>query len=188
MNKYEQFYSAIISDIGEKRFGHSVRTAECARKLAERWNVDPDKAHIAGIFHDCGKLEDRSQQRKEAMKYEELSDFWGLKSINVLHAKLGVVFARDRYGIDDIDILNAISYHTTGRAGMSMLEKLIFVADCIEPGRSFEDVELIRSEAQQSIDRAVSIICARTIIQLTEKFQHIEHHTLDAYNYYLEKR
>lgn len=188
MNKYEKFYPMIIHDIGQRRFEHSLRTAECARILAKRWRTDSEQAFTAGIFHDCGKIQDRVEQRKEAMKYEELSDYWGIKSFSILHAKLGVVFARKRYGITNEDVLNAISYHTTGRAEMSILEKVIFVSDCIEPGRTFEGVESIRAAAQDNIDRAVCLICARTIAQLSEGFQFIEYHTFEAYNYYLKKR
>ncbi len=188
MSKYEKFYSMIIQDIGQWRFEHSLRTAECACVLAEKWGADPEQAFAAGIFHDCGKIQDRDEQRKEALKYEELSDYWGLKSFNVLHAKLGVILARERYGITNDDVLNAISYHTTGRAGMSILEKVIFVSDCIELGRTFDGVENIRAAAQQNIDEAVCLICARTIAQLSEKFLFIEYHTFEAYNYYLRKR
>ena len=188
MNPYEEFYPMIVRDIGQRRFEHSVRTAECARVLAERWGADVEKAFTAGIFHDCGKIQDRTEQRKEAMKYEELSDYWGEKSFSVLHAKLGVIFARERYGITDDDILNAISYHTTGRAEMSILEKVIFVSDCMEPGRTFDGVESIRLAARRNIDEAVCLICSRTITQLSRELRFIECRTFEAYNYYLRKR
>lgn len=122
--------------VSNKTYEHCLRTMDEAVKLATRYNVDKEKAKIAGLLHDCGKL------------LNENID-------NILHSKFGSELAKSNYSVEDIDILNSIRYHTTGREAMTMLEKIVYIADKIEPYRNYPGVEEIRSLAYDDIDKAI---------------------------------
>ncbi len=132
----EHIKNELEKSVGTKLFGHCVRTMDEAVKLAKVYNVDVDKAKIAGLLHDCGKLLDKQID-------------------NLKHAKVGAELAKKIYNVEDVDILNAIRYHTTGREAMSLLEKIIYIADKIEPNRNFEGVEEIRDLAYNNINDAI---------------------------------
>lgn len=138
-----------------KRMKHMQNVADEAKSLAQKWGANPDSAYLAGLVHDCAKELD-AETTKELLR----SFGFGItpeleKCPALLHGPLGAYLARRDFGIDDPDILNAVYYHTTGRADMSTLEKIIYIADFIEPSRSFRDVELVRGIAYEDLDAAV---------------------------------
>ena len=109
-----------------------------------------------------------------------------MKAPQIIHSYLGALFAREFYGIDDEDILNAITYHTTGRANMSDLEKIIFLADYIEPLRNFDGVERARELANKDLDAAMYFALNNTLKFLVERDNYIVVETVLARNYYKE--
>ncbi len=125
-------------------YGHCIRTMEEAVRLSEHYGADTEKAKIAGLLHDCGK------------KMVNGND-------NLTHSKTGAAMAGDIFHVSDEDILNAITYHTTGRENMSMLEKIIFIADKIEQGRKYEGVSGLRKAAYEDIDRAIIMSIESTV-------------------------
>ncbi len=129
--KLEHFVRSYIS---EKRYQHSVRVAEFAAKLAEKHGVDLDKTVQAAVLHDIGRELRKKDLRKKAAKYYQV-DSIERRQVVLLHGKAGAAIARDKYGVEDVDILEAIIYHTTGKPGMSDLAKIIYLADNAEPNR-----------------------------------------------------
>lgn len=180
-------YSDEIKDrIGEKRFLHTLRVKDTAIELAKIYSVDEDKAAVAGLLHDCAKIRDVNLLKEEAqengLKVE--GDFE--KAPQIIHSYLGSLFAEKLYNVHDEDILNAIKYHTTGRENMSSLEKIIFLADSIEPMRNFDGVIKLRELSYKDLDEAMYFSLNSTIKMLAEKNIYIVPETLYARNFYRE--
>ena len=150
MNKRERLdlIRELESELGYGRFVHTMYVSCTASNLAMRHGADLAKAELAGLLHDCAKCMNLGKMLKMCAKADvQLSEI-EKKSVALLHSKAGAVLAADKYGVSDEDILNSIRYHTTGRPGMSLLEKIIFVSDYIEPGReSAPNLPLVRKLA-----------------------------------------
>ncbi|MDF2677847.1 MAG: metal dependent phosphohydrolase, partial [Bacillota bacterium] len=111
--------------IGNSLYNHCLRTANEAEKLANNYGISKDKAYVAGLLHDCGKNKFNISEKTEKNDKNKNND-------NLIHSHIGASLATEEYNISDEDIINAIKYHTTGRENMSLLEKVIFIADKIE--------------------------------------------------------
>jgi predicted HD superfamily hydrolase involved in NAD metabolism len=173
--------------INDKRFVHSVAVEYVAGSMAMVLGEDVEKARVAGLLHDCAKGLTQKEKLAKAKKHElEISDYEN-KNPDMLHGKLGAYYANAKYEVSDQDILNAITYHTTGRPGMSLLEKIIFVADYIEPNRKpLPGIEEIRREAFFDIDRCVLHILKDTLDYLEQDNSQgeIDDMTRQSYKYY----
>lgn len=183
LKKYE---AEIEERIGEKRFLHTLRVRDIAIELAKIHDVDLEKAEVAGFLHDCAKIRDEKKLIKEAKKRELLLTDEMKKAPQIIHSHLGALLAKELYKIEDQDILNAISYHTTGRPNMSDLEKIIFLADYIEPMRNFDGVEKARQLAKKDLDAAMYFALNNTLKFLVEHDNYIVVETVLARNYYKE--
>ena len=149
-----------------------------------RYGADIYKARIAGLLHDCAKNVSDDKQLDLCKKYKLPISDTEKKLSYLLHAKLGAYIAKKEYGVKDKEILSAIEYHTTGKPDMKMLEKIVFVADYIEPGRDKAPrLDEIRVEAFQDIDYAMLMIFDDTISYILSSDGIIDNTTLDAYNY-----
>lgn len=176
-----------------KRYEHTLGVAYTAATLAMVHDVDVNKALIAGMLHDCAKCMSHHKQislcKKNSM---QLSEIEIEKHSPLLHAKAGSCLARKKYGVTDEDILQAISYHTTGRPHMSPLEKIIYIADYIEPGRertkrSYADIQNlaeVRKMAYRDLDEALCKILSDTLDYLSKKGGKIDSMTRETYEYY----
>ncbi len=151
----EKIKSVLKISLGDKRYNHTIQTTETAMKLAEIYGCDVEKVEIAGLLHDCA----RGLESEEQLIMLEGTDFYtALSEVpKILHGPCGAILAEKDFGIEDRDILNAIANHTCGRPDMSLLEKIIFVADAIEPGRDFPGVEKLRKTAYRDLNMAVLI-------------------------------
>ena len=149
--------SRLSKILKRKRLNHTMLTACEAVKLAYRHGVDTEKARMAALLHDCIKL-----PNKELLEYcaEHCYDLTEEEKNNpyLIHSRLGAVLACEEYGVKDPEILQAIKNHTLGRVGMSMLDRIIYVADKIEPSRDFEGVDEIRDIAYNDINRAMLLV------------------------------
>ena len=142
--------------LNEKRYVHSVGVEYTAATLAFVYGADIQKARIAGLLHDCAKCIPTEEKLKKAKKYGLPINKSEKANPDLLHGKLGAYIAKEKFGIKDPDILSAITYHTTGHPGMSLLDKIIFVADYIEPNRKMiRDLTEIRREAYEDIDKCI---------------------------------
>ena len=182
---FDRMKSRLAKKIDPKRYEHSMGVAYTGAALAMAHDADIIKAYTAGVLHDCAKcLED---EKREALcsKYKvELTDM-EKKHPFLIHAKLGAVLAKEKYGVKDEEILSAIRYHTTGKPEMTTLEAIVFSADFIEPGRKpLECLPLIRKVIYTDLDRAVYLILKHTLIHLKHKRQAIDENSVAAYEYY----
>ena len=186
MNELLEIQDKLEKDIGIKRYKHSLRVAETAKKLALNYDVDSKKAYLAGFIHDCAKYNEENYINKFKI---DLSSY-PVSSIKdpVLHAFLGAEVAKKVYNICDEDVLNAIKYHTTGRPAMTDLEKIIFIADAIEPGRDFEGIENIRKFAYDDLNKAMLALLDSNIIFLINKKALINPLSFEARNYLIEEK
>lgn len=184
INKLELIRS-LEQDLNYKRFIHTLAVAGTAASLAMCYGADVEKAEIAGLLHDCAKcLDVKKMQRLCEKAGLEVSAF-EKSSGSLLHSKAGSVLAAEKFGADDEDMLNAIRYHTTGRPGMSLLEKIIFVADFIEPGRNVApNLPLIRRMAFSDIDEAMLKILYDTLVYLNSTGNPVDPMTQKTYDYY----
>lgn len=147
-------YKKIIRErMGDYRFSHSVNVAKEAKMLAKHYGADENKAEIAGILHDITKEMPKEQQLQIIIDSGIILDNVQLHAPKLWHGMSGSIVVRDELGIDDEDILNAIRYHTTGRAGMSLLEKVIFTADFTSEERTYSGVATMRKKSKKSLRR-----------------------------------
>ncbi|MCM1027484.1 MAG: bis(5'-nucleosyl)-tetraphosphatase (symmetrical) YqeK [Roseburia sp.] len=172
-----------------RRFEHTLGVEFTAAALAMRNDASIADARTAGLLHDCAKC--LSDQKRIAIceKYRIPMTEVEKRNPFLLHAKAGACLAREKYGVEDPDILNAIRYHTTGRENMSLLEKIIFVADYIEPGRkqgSPEGLQKIRQLAFQDLDAALLKILDDTLRYLKSGNGEIDPATEATWRYYRE--
>ena len=172
------------------RYEHTIGVAYTAANLAMRYQVSIEDAYIAGLLHDNAKYVAKEELlcicEENHLPISEIER----KNVYLLHSKAGAIKARDLYGIEKEDILNAITYHTTGRPGMSTLEKIIFVADYIEPNRRIiPNLDKVRKEAYLDLDRTVAWILSNTISYLleTKSKEDIDQTTIESYEYYKQK-
>lgn len=167
------------------RFRHTIGVADTSACLAMKYGYDMEKAYIAGLLHDCAKCVPDEIKIQECNDNNiEISDI-EYNSPYLLHSKLGAFYAKTKYGITDNDICSAITYHTTGKPDMSLLDKIIFIADYIEPYRNKAgNLSEIRSLAFIDIDKAIKVVLHDTIEYLKESGKPIDRTTVDTYNFY----
>lgn len=169
------------------RYEHTVGVAYTAANLAMRYQASIEDAYIAGLLHDNAKYVAKEELLRICEENHLPISEIERKNVYLLHSKAGAIKARDFYGIEKEDILNAITYHTTGRPGMSTLEKIIFVADYIEPNRRIiPNLDKIRNEAYLDLDKTVAWILSNTIHYLleTKSKEDIDQTTIESYEYY----
>lgn len=152
------------SFMDEKRFRHTLGVAETAAEIAQLYSVNLEEAVTAALLHDCARVLPPGILLEMAEKFSLPIDSLEREVPDLLHGKVGAEIARTEFGIDSPVILNAIRRHTLGDEKMTALDKVIFVADMIEPGRSFPGVDLLRKVAAESLDKAVLAGLNSTII------------------------
>ena len=162
--------------LNEEKYMHSLSVAREAVRLAKIYGVDIKKAYRAGLLHDITKCADNI-----ALAKEYNIDFVSEKT---LHARTGAIYCKLNNIEKNKKILSAIKNHTTGCANMSLLEKIIYIADISEPLRSYDEADEIRKICDQDIDSAVLLSIKATLAKLKEKNLPIDFETLNAYNYY----
>ena len=169
----------------KKRYEHTLGVTYTAACLAMRYDIDMERAQTAGLLHDCAKCLSNEKKISLCKKQSIEINMTEAKNPFLLHAKAGAYLAEHKYGIRDEDILNAIRYHTTGRPGMSTLEKIVFIADYIEPGRSHSArLPELRKLAFQDLDKALVEILKDTLRYLEKTENEIDPMTRRTYDHY----
>ncbi len=157
MMTYQEVFPAVQEKLGlTDRFNHTLEVVKIAELLANKYHADIEKVKIAAILHDVTKY-DAVENHQLLMKSHFNNDDCIHWPKPIWHALSAVIYAKDTLGITDVEILNAIKYHTTGRPNMSLIEKIIFVADFIEPTRKFDN-SIFRNAAFNDLDLAVFMI------------------------------
>ena len=165
-----------------KRFAHSVNVAKTAVELAKKYDADVDKAYLCGILHDIMKDRSRDEQLKTILSSDIIMTHVEYANPKLWHSIAGYAYLKTKLGITDLDTLNAVRYHTTARADMSVLEKVIYIADYISEERDYNGVDEMREAAQVSLEQAMFIALQFTISDLSQKKRVISPNSLDAYN------
>lgn len=176
-------------ELGEKRYTHTIGVMNTAMLLASSHGISVEKAEMAGLLHDCAKkMKDKDSisicehNHVTITEVEKRNPF-------LLHAKAGAELAKTQYRITDEDILSAIRCHTTGKPEMSTLDKIVFIADYIEPNRTHSDkLPYLRKLAFQSLDDTLVEILHDTLLYLQEKGGEIDPMTKETYDYYITER
>ena len=167
------------------RYDHTLGVAYTSASLAMVHGANVDKALIAGFLHDCAKCLSHEEQLSICEKNNiEVTDV-ERRNHSLLHAKAGIYIASTKYEVRDPEILNAIRYHTTGRENMSLLEKIVYSADFIEPNRKpLDDMNIIRKEAFEDLDKCLAHILHNSIIYLRTIGKECDDTTMKAYEFY----
>lgn len=177
----------VKQQLTERRFQHTLGVMETAIELAKRYGADVKKAELAAIFHDYAKYRPYEEMGQIIIQ-QNLGRNLLTTNPEVWHGPVGAYLVQKEVGITDEEILNAIRYHTSGRPNMTLLEKVIFLADYIEPGRKFPGVEEVRNLANNDLDEAVLKATQNTIQFLVTSEQVIFEDTIHTYNDYIKQR
>ena len=175
-----------MSFLKPKRMPHVLGTEQEAVRLARQYGADVTKAQIAALLHDCTKKLNRDEQLTLCAHYGIAPDPLERQTLKLLHAKTGAAVARDLFGVDD-DIYNAIYWHTTGKADMTVLEKVIYMADYVEPNRVFDGVDDLRDAVHTDLDMGLLMGLQDSIEEMTERGNPVHYRTVEAKEY-LENR
>ena len=179
---YDDYKEILKSKLNEKRYYHSLCVADEAKRLAEKYGADSDKAYLAGLLHDITK----NASMQEHLKY--FSDFGIIlndvekNAEKLWHALSGSGYVEHILGIKDTEILDAIKYHTTAKANMSLLCKILYLADFTSIDRDYPDVDVIRKLVDESLDEALIYALQYSICDLVDNKKAVHLDTLLAYN------
>ena len=189
MNEQIPYFRQRLQDkLPPMRYEHSLGVAYTAMALAMRYEYDLDRAEVAGLLHDCAKYYTDGEIIKKCRKHEIPLSEAELQAPAVLHAKYGAWLAEHRYGVSDPEILSAIRWHTTGKAEMSLLDKIIYIADYIEPRRDkAPDLPRMRKLAFEDLDQTMFEILDGTLQYLRQKGGNVDPMTNEAYDYFKER-
>lgn len=176
----------ILSEqMSPKRMEHILGVEYTATALAMRYGVNLEQAALAGLLHDCAKHLSREQKFEECKRLGIPVNETEKRNPELLHAKLGACYAKEKYGIEDTCILDAIICHTTGKPNMSTLDKIIYIADYIEPNRNKAlNLPKFRKLAFDDLDQCLLAILESTIAFLQSTNLAIDELTIETYNYY----
>lgn len=170
--------------LSAKRYTHSMNVAAECRRLADKYGEDPDKAYFAGLLHDVCKEMPDDEQRELVISGGFTYCREELETRSLLHALAGAAFIKKEFGVEDIDILNAVRFHTVGRAGMSRLEEIVYLGDLISADRDYKDVDKMRKLAYTSLNAAMLEAFAFSMRSVIKKGGLIPICTAEGYNFY----
>ena len=168
-----------LSYLKHKRIPHVLGTEQEAIRLAERYGADVEKARVGALLHDCTKKLDMEAQLALCRHYGIELDELEQKALKLLHAKTGAAIARDVFGVDE-EIYSAILWHTTGHANMTLLEKILYLADYIEPSRDFPGVDKLRAVCYKNLDAGLLMGLEMTIGEMNAMGNPVHHATIEA--------
>lgn len=182
----EKMQAFLRGRLSRERFAHTMNVAKECRRLAKLYGEDPDRAYFAGMVHDICKEDPRQQQ----LEWARLSDM-GLcpeeeAAYKVWHGVAGAYFLRTYFGVKDEDVLRAVRFHTIGRSGMSLLEKIVYLGDMTSEERSYSGVEIMRRTCNESLELGMLYALRYALKKQLKRNALIPHYTLEAYNEYTQ--
>ena len=181
----EKIKKKLEKNLKKERYQHTLGVMYTAASLAMRYDENMEEALLAGLLHDCGKFGSVKEQIKLCKKYDLKLTKAELEVPALIHSKLGACLAEKEYGVTNQRILDAISYHTTGRPDMTMLDKIIYLADYIEPGRKMiPSLPEVRRLSFTDIDQAVCVCADATLKYLQNSNRPVDPMTSKTYEFY----
>lgn len=170
--------------LSRERYAHTMNVAKECRRLAKLYGENQEKAYFAGMVHDICKEDPKKQQYEWAVLSgmgfcDEEASSW-----KVWHGVAGAYFLKEHFGITDKDILNAVRFHTIGRSGMSLLEKIVYLGDMTSEERDYNGVDIMRKTCDQSLEKGVLYALRYSVRKQVKRCALIPHFTLEAYNEY----
>lgn len=181
----------IKKDLKEKlsknRYEHSLRVADYCKRLAKIYKIDENRAYLSGLVHDCAKNLEEFYMLNKKLNSDIIFDTEEKDNENLRHAPIGAVVCKDLYGIFDEEILSAVRYHTIAKENMTLLEKILFISDKIEPDRKYDTVDELRRLADFDIDRAIVKFLNDSFEYLEKKSQKVHHLSVKARDYLVNK-
>lgn len=175
-------------ELDSKRYEHTNGVAYTAACLAMRYDYDMEKAYIAGLLHDCAKCMTNKERLEYCRKHDLFISDVEEANPSLLHAKVGAEMSRRKYDVKDDEIYNAILYHTTGHPNMTLLEKIIYIADYLEPNRDeAPNLALVRKQVFLDLDTALRTILTDSIAYLDESDKAVDPMTMETYQYYIKQ-
>ena len=179
---YAEAKKLVKSRLSEKRWTHTKNVKKMAVKLARRWGTDPEKAAMAAILHDSAKELPKQELLQIFADNAIIAENAPARPSPVWHGIAGAELLRTKFGVTDEDVLHAVRFHTVGRAGMSNLEKIVYLADMISAERDYPDVDVMREKAAESLNAGMAYALKYSLIKLVRREALIPHHTVEAYN------
>ena len=183
IKKYESLLCDVKDKLSKHRSQHCINVAEEAVKLAKLYGENEKNAYIAGLLHDIMKELDKNEMLEYIKSSDKNIEEAELDNSALWHGIASSIYA-EKIGIDNIDILNAIRYHTVARENMSKLEKIIYLADMVSADRNYPDVDVMRKLTYESLDKAMLYALTYTIKKQSSKSACIPVTTIKAYNYF----
>lgn len=183
---YEDYLKVLRQRLDDYRYNHCLAVAEQAAYLAEKYGADKETAFVAGLLHDITKNESYDWQLRFIKECGIILDNDLKNSPKLLHAVSGALFIENNFNIENSEILNAVRYHTTGKENMTLLEKIVYIADFTSADRVYPDVDVVRELAEKSLDGAILYALSYTIKNLVDKQKPVHKDTLRAYNFLVD--
>ncbi len=179
--KYEQAKKLVRKNLSEKRYTHTKNVKKMAVKLAKRWGADPEKAALAAILHDAAKELPKDRQLQIFAENAIIAENAPMRPTSVWHGIAAAILCETEWGVHDPEVLSAIRCHTTGKPGMSLLDKIIYMADMTSAERDYPGVEALRDEEFEDLDMALLHALKRTVDFVKEKGGRLDDQSVAAY-------
>lgn len=182
MNNYDEYKSILRERLNENRYYHSLCVADEAKRLAEKYGGDIEKCYLAGLLHDITKNSTEEEHLQIFSNFGIILSDIERNAEKLWHAMSGSAYIENILKINDEEILDAIRYHTTAKAGMSLTAKILYLADFTSKDRNYPDVNIIRALVDKSLNEAFLYALKYSIIDLTENSRAIHPDTVNAFN------
>ena len=184
--EYDKYEELLKKKLSKKRFQHSMNVAEECFKLAEKYGADKQRCYLAGMLHDIMKEEMPDKLKQYVMDSGLAPDPAEAAAKILWHGIAGGYYIREELEIDDEELISAVRFHTIGCARMSLMEKIVFLADMISEDRKYKDVDKMRGYCYEDIDVAMSVALIYLLESVTARCGTIPLYTFEAYNYYVK--
>lgn len=179
----EEILEYLKENLKESRYEHTLGVVKTAKALAKINGVEEEKAELAALIHDSAKnMNINSMKKMLEENFEQIDDIEE-KTPQLLHGKVAAIIGKNIMGIEDEEVLSAAAYHTTGKGNMTLLEKIIYIADYIEPNRVYPGVEELRKLTFEDLDKGVIVGLNNTINYILKQGGLIHPNTIEARNY-----
>ena len=179
---YEALKAILQKRLNEKRYYHSLCVADEAKRLAEKYGGDSEKSYLAGLLHDITKNAPDEEHLQIFKEFGIILSDVEQNAKKLWHAMSGALYVKNILGIDDPEIIDAIRYHTTAKADMSLLAEILYLADFTSKDRDYEDVDVIREYIDESLEKAFVYALEYSITDLVNQGRAIHPDTVQAYN------